>query len=154
MRAHPAGPRHGEILAPSGAPPLPADTEAMHALSPVVWPAGATRSDGAGLTARSVSIAGLDVRDLAAQFGTPLFVLDEADFRARAAAFREAYDDPQAPADVFYAGKAFLSATVARWVADEGLGLDVCSGGELLTAVRAGFPADRIALHGNNKSVD
>ncbi len=154
MRAHPAGPRHGEILAPSGAPPLPADTDALHSLSPVVWPLTTARSDGAGLTARSVSIAGVDVRDLAAEFGTPLFVLDEADFRMRAAAFREAYDDPQAPADVFYAGKAFLSATVARWVAEEGLGLDVCSGGELLTAVRAGFPADRIALHGNNKSTD
>jgi len=154
MRAHPAGPRHGEILAPAGAPPVPADTEALHALSPHVWPSTATRSDGADLTARSVSIAGIDVRDLATRFGTPLFVLDEADFRSRAAAFREAYDDPQAPADVFYAGKAFLSATVARWVADEGLGLDVCTGGELLTAVRAGFPADRIALHGNNKSVD
>jgi diaminopimelate decarboxylase len=152
MRAHPAGPRHGEILAPSGAPPLPVDAEALHSLSPVVWPANAARADGADLTARSVSIAGIDVRDLAAQFGTPLFVLDEADFRSRAAAFREAYDDPQAPADVFYAGKAFLSATVARWVADEGLGLDVCSGGELLTALRAGFPPDRIALHGNNKS--
>ena len=154
MRAHPAGPRHGEILAPSGAPPLPADTESLHRLSPVVWPSTAARSDGADLTARSVSIAGVDVRDLAAEFGTPLFVLDEADFRMRAAAFREAYDDPQAPADVFYAGKAFLSATVARWVAEEGLGLDVCSGGELLTAVRAGFPPDRIALHGNNKSTD
>jgi diaminopimelate decarboxylase len=153
MRAHPAGPRHGEILAPAGAPPLPADSEAMHALSASVWPSGASRSDEGGLAARAVSIAGVDVRDLAAEFGTPLFVLDEADFRSRAAAFRTAYDDAEAPADVFYAGKAFLSATVARWVAEEGLNLDVCSGGELLTAVRAGFPTDRIAFHGNNKSV-
>ena len=53
-----------------------------------------------------------------------------------------------------YAAKAFLSVEVARWVADEGLSLDVCSGGELAVALRAGFPAERIALHGNNKSVD
>ncbi len=153
MRAHPAGPRHGEILAPAGAPPLPEGTEAMHSLGETVWPTGAMRSGGTDLSQRSVSIAGVDVRDLAAQFGTPLFVLDEADFRARAADYRAAYDDPSVPGDVFYAGKAFLSATVARWVEQEGLNLDVCSGGELLTAVRAGFPADRIAFHGNNKSV-
>jgi len=153
VRAHPAGPRHGEILAPAGAPPLPADSEALHALTPGVWPIGAQRPDEGGLAARSVTIAGVDVRDLAAEFGTPLFVLDEADFRSRAAAFRDAYDDPEVPADVFYAGKAFLSATVARWVAEEGLNLDVCTGGELITAVRAGFPTDRIAFHGNNKSV-
>ena len=153
MRAHPAGPRHGEILAPAGAPPLPADTEELHALAPGVWPTGAHRSDDGGLAARAVRIAGVDVRDLAAEFGTPLFVLDEADFRSRAAAFRSAYDDADVPADVFYAGKAFLSATVVRWVEQEGLNLDVCTGGELLTAVRAGFPTHRIAFHGNNKSV-
>jgi diaminopimelate decarboxylase len=153
MRAHPAGPRHGEILAPAGAPPVPLDAEELHALNPVVWPSGATRAEGEALTGRAITLAGLDVRDLAAEFGTPLFVLDEADFRARAAAFRTAYDSGDVPADVFYAGKAFLSATVARWVDEEGLGLDVCSGGELLTAVRAGFPAARIAFHGNNKSV-
>jgi diaminopimelate decarboxylase len=153
MRAHPAGPRHGEIMAPGGAPPLPADAESLHALDPQVWPRTATRATGDALQQRAITIAGLDVRDLAAQFGTPLFVLDEADFRSRAAEFRAAYDDADLPADVFYAGKAFLSARVARWVAEEGLCLDVCTGGELLTAVRAGFPAERIALHGNNKSV-
>jgi diaminopimelate decarboxylase len=152
MRAHPAGPRHGEILAPAGAPPVPLDAEALHVLESHVWPSGAVRADGADLTQRSVRIAGVDVRDLAAQYGTPLFVLDEDDFRSRAAQFREAYADDVVPADVFYAGKAFLSARVARWVAEEGLNLDVCSGGELLTAMRAGFPAERIALHGNNKS--
>jgi len=152
MRAHPAGPRFGEIVAPAGAPTAPADTEAMHALHPAVWPSTAVRQGGDGLTQRALTIAGIDVRDLAAEYGTPLFVLDEADFRHRAAAFRDAYDDPESPADVFYAGKAFLCSTVARWVHEEGLGLDVCSGGELLTAVRAGFPTDRIAFHGNNKS--
>ncbi|MBI1376240.1 MAG: diaminopimelate decarboxylase [Frankiales bacterium] len=154
MRAHPAGPRHGEILAPAGAPPAPADSESLHALAPNVWPSGATRAAGAALTGRSVTLAGIDVRDLAAQYGTPLFVLDEQDFRARAAAFRAAFADEQAPADVFYAGKAFLASAVARWVDEEGLGLDVCTGGELVTAVRSGFPASRIAFHGNNKTVD
>jgi diaminopimelate decarboxylase len=154
MRAHPAGPRHGELVAPVGAPAVPADAEALHELASGVWPRNATRADGRDLTQRSVSVAGVDVRDLAAEFGTPLFVLDEDDFRSRAAEFRAAYDDPDVPADVFYAGKAFLSSVVARWVHDEGLNLDVCSGGELVTAVRAGFPPDRIAFHGNNKSVD
>ncbi len=133
---------------------MPVDAEALHELAAGVWPRNATRADGADLTQRSVSVAGVDVRDLAAEFGTPLFVLDEDDFRSRAAEFRAAYDDPDVPADVFYAGKAFLSSVVARWVHDEGLNLDVCSGGELVTAVRAGFPPDRIAFHGNNKSVD
>jgi diaminopimelate decarboxylase len=153
VRAHPAGPRHGEILAPAGAPPAPVDAEALHDLDPRVWPLTARRSSGEGLTQRALSVAGVDVRDLAAEFGTPLFVLDEDDFRARAASFKAAYDDPETPTDVFYAGKAFLCATVARWVEEEGLNLDVCSGGELVTALRAGFPAGRIAFHGNNKSV-
>jgi len=56
------------------------------------------------------------------------------------------------PADVYYAAKAFLCTTVARWVHQEGLGIDVCSGGELAIALRAGVPADRILMHGNNKS--
>ena len=154
MRAHPAGPRHGELVAPVGAPAVPVDAEALHELAAGVWPRNATRADGADLTQRSVRVAGVDVRDLAAEFGTPLFVLDEDDFRSRAAEFRAAYDNADVPADVFYAGKAFLSSVVARWVHDEGLNLDVCSGGELVTAVRAGFPPDRIAFHGNNKSVD
>jgi diaminopimelate decarboxylase len=89
-----------------------------------------------------------------AEHGSPLFVLDEDDFRSRARAFHDAFSDPELPADVFYAGKAFLTVRIARWVAEEGLGLDVCTGGELLTAARAGFPMDRVAFHGNNKSAD
>jgi diaminopimelate decarboxylase len=154
MRAHPAGPRHGEIVSPGAAPSIPADAEALHALTPGVWPLTARRTRGGDLHQQALSIGEVDVRDLAARFGTPLFVLDEDDFRARAAMFREAYDDLDVPADVFYAGKAFLSSIIARWVAEEGLNLDVCSGGELLTALRSGFPVDRIALHGNNKSAE
>jgi diaminopimelate decarboxylase len=121
-----------------GAPP--AD---LNAFDRVVWPRNLTRGqDGV------VRVAGVDVRELAERFGTPLFVCDEADFRGRARSFAEAF----AGAQVFYAGKAFLCGAVVRWVAEEGLGLDVCSGGELAVALRSGFPADRIALHGNNKS--
>jgi diaminopimelate decarboxylase len=109
-----------------------------------VWPRNAERGpDGA------LRIAGVDVRELAAEYGTPLFVLDEDDFRSRCAEFAAAYGDPAA---VHYAAKAFLCTEVARWVAAEGLSLDVCSGGELAIALRAGFPAGRIAMHGNNKS--
>ncbi|HZE66962.1 MAG TPA: diaminopimelate decarboxylase, partial [Sporichthyaceae bacterium] len=139
--AHPAGPRHAEGQGPDGVGAAPAD---LNALDPVVWPMNLTRGqDGA------VSLAGMDVRDLAGQFGTPAFLLDEADFRARAQAYATAFGG----ADVFYAGKAFLCAAVARWVDEEGLGLDVCTAGELAVALRAGFPPARIAMHGNNKSV-
>ncbi len=113
-------------------------------LEPVVWPAGAARADDGVLT-----LAGVDVRDLAAEFGTPAFVLDEDDFRARCRAWRSAF----AGGDVYYAGKAFLCTAIARWVAEEGLSLDVCTGGELAVALRAGFPAERLLFHGNNKSV-
>ena len=95
--------------------------------------------------------------DLAREFGTPAYVVDEADFRARAADFRDTYAevfrDLSGGADVYYAGKAFLCTEVARWVEDEGLGLDVCTGGELAVAMRAGMPGARIGMHGNNKSV-
>lgn len=96
-----------------------------------------------------VSVGGIDVATLAERFGTPAYFLDEDDFRARCRAWREAFGDD---ADVFYAGKAFLSRAVVRWLHEEGLNLDVCSEGELATALAAGMPAERIALHGNNKS--
>jgi diaminopimelate decarboxylase len=114
-------------------------------LMPAVWPRNAQRRpDGA------VALAGVDVRELAEEYGTPLFVIDEADFRARCAEHAAAFGDPSL---VHYASKAFLSVEIARWVAQEGLSLDVCSGGELTIALRAGFPVQRITLHGNNKSV-
>ncbi|HEY3604660.1 MAG TPA: diaminopimelate decarboxylase [Sporichthyaceae bacterium] len=139
--AHPAGPRHAEVLGHDGLGAAPGD---LNALDPIVWPMNLTRDENG-----VVSLAGLDIRDLAGQFGTPVFLLDEADFRARAQAYATAF----VGADVFYAGKAFLCGAVARWVDEEGLGLDVCSAGELAVALRAGFPPARIAMHGNNKSV-
>ena len=89
--------------------------------------------------------------DLAREFGTPLFVIDEDDFRGRCRVMADAFGGGT---NVRYAAKAFLCTEVARWIAEEGLSLDVCSGGELAVALRAGFPPERIALHGNNKSVD
>jgi diaminopimelate decarboxylase len=114
-------------------------------LDPAVWPRTAQRRDDG-----VVEVGGLDVRDLARQFGTPALVLDEIDFRARCREWREAFGD----GDVYYAGKAFLCSAVVRWLAEEGLSLDVCTGGELLVAERAGFPAERLVFHGNNKSVE
>ncbi|KAA2259417.1 diaminopimelate decarboxylase [Solihabitans fulvus] len=146
MRAHPAGPRHADVIvAGNTAGSRPSTTDQLDALHPDVWPRNASRGDDG-----VVRLAGVDVRELAERYGTPLFVMDEADFRARCAEHARAFGDPTL---VHYASKAFLSVEVARWVAQEGLSLDVCSGGELAVALRADFPPERIALHGNNKSV-
>ncbi|MCD2189226.1 diaminopimelate decarboxylase [Actinomycetospora soli] len=145
-RAHPAGPRHADVLPSHDLPgSVPRDGAELDVLPAVVWPRHAARHDDG-----SVRLAGVDVRDLAERHGTPLFVVDEADFRSRCRDHAQAYGDPGL---VHYASKAFLCTEVARWVADEGLGLDVCSEGELATALRAGFPPERIAMHGNNKSL-
>jgi diaminopimelate decarboxylase len=113
-----------------------------NALVPQLWSSTAHKADG------DLTVGGVAVADVAAEFNTPAYVLDEDDFRSRARAFRDAF----AAYDVFYAGKAFLCTTVATWVAEEGLNLDVCSSGELSVALRAGFDPARIGYHGNNKS--
>ncbi|HEU5038996.1 MAG TPA: diaminopimelate decarboxylase [Nocardioides sp.] len=113
------------------------------ALVPHLWSQTAHKAGG------ELTIGGLPVPELVANVNTPAYVLDETDFRARARAFRDAF----AAYDVFYAGKAFLCTTVARWVQEEGLSLDVCSDGELTVALRAGFDPARIGYHGNNKSL-
>lgn len=112
-----------------------------------MWPASASR-DSTG----ALSIGGVDVRDTAAQFGTPVFILDEQEVRSRAREYRQAASQVGAR-QVYYAAKAFLSTTVARWVVEEGLGIDVASGGELAVALRAGVPGRELLLHGNNKSM-
>jgi len=127
----------------------PADA---NALAPAVWPASAQRAaDGA------INIAGAALPDLAAEFGTPLYVMDEMDVRARATALREAFATAFAAvgssAAVYYAGKAFLCTTVARWVVEEGLHIDVASGGELAVARAAGIDPALLGFHGNNKSL-
>lgn len=138
-RVHPAGSRHADVL-PEDHPLPPAND--LNAIAAGVWPRSARRDD------QALVVGGVDVRDLAEEYGTPLYVYDEDDFRSRCREFAGAFSD----GDVYYAGKAFLCTEIARWVAEEGLGLDVCSGGELAVAVHAGFPAERITFHGNNKS--
>jgi diaminopimelate decarboxylase len=95
-----------------------------------------------------VSIGGCDLAGLAHTFGTPLYVYDEDELRARCREYRAAFGDGA----VAYAGKAFLCVAMARLVAEEGLHLDVATGGEAHVAHRAGFPVDRLVFHGNNKS--
>ncbi|MCB5275110.1 Diaminopimelate decarboxylase [Arthrobacter sp. SO5] len=142
---------------PSTAAPSPlapdwlAVPDDLNALHEPMWAGGVERNDGGELT-----IDGLAVSDLQRQFGTPLFVMSENDFRARARAFSDAFNDAFADicggVDVYYAGKSFLCTSVVRWVEEEGLRLDTASGGELAVAARAGIPGADVALHGNNKS--
>ncbi|MGO9509713.1 MAG: diaminopimelate decarboxylase [Mycobacterium sp.] len=93
-------------------------------------------------------IGGVALSDVAVEFGTPTYVVDEEDFRARIRGYRAAIPG----AEIFYAGKALLSAAVASWAATEGAGVGVCSGGELATALAGDVPPSRIILHGNAKT--
>lgn len=145
MNVHPAGPRHAEEIHHEGLPPRPRTVAQLLALAANVWPRNTVRGDDG-----VVRIAGVPVTDLAAQYGTPLFVIDEDDFRGRCREIAGAFGGG---ANVHYAAKAFLCTEIARWIDQEGLCLDVATGGELAVALRAGFPADRITLHGNNKSI-
>lgn len=96
-----------------------------------------------------LEIGGCDVVSLAEEHGTPVVVLDRTTFETRAKSFAEALG----PSQVYYAGKSFLCVAVCELLDQLGLSLDVCTGGELVTALRAGFPPERIAFHGNNKSI-
>jgi diaminopimelate decarboxylase len=142
MRAHEAGALHGS-LGTRGPDWLSTPLDINGLLRPL-WPLTVQRSD-----AGSLLVGGLDVRDLAAQFGTPSYVFDEADFRARCREFRSAFGT----ADVYYAAKAFCAKAVLRIAVEEGLNVDVCTGGELAVALSAGVPPERIKVHGNNKSI-
>jgi diaminopimelate decarboxylase len=97
-----------------------------------------------------ISVGGLRLSALAGRYGTPAYILDEADVRARCRAYTDAFGG----AEIAYAGKAFLCRAMAQWIAQEGLSLDVCSAGELAVARSVRFPADRILLHGNAKAPD
>ncbi len=139
---HVAGSIHADATSP--APQwldLPPD---VNELLDGLWSSTVRRGeDGA------VAVGGMSVNEIAARVGTPAYVVDEVDFRQRARGFAEAFSGWH----VYYASKSFLCAAVARWVADEGLGVDVCSGGELTVALRAGVDPAIIGLHGNNKTV-
>ena len=124
----------------------------VNALAATVWPRNAVRA-----TSGVVTLAGAEATALAAEFGTPLYVVDEQDARDRAAelkaAFDTAFEAVGTTAHVYYAGKAFLSTEIARWVTAAGLNIDVCSGGELAVALAAGVDPARLGFHGNNKSL-
>ncbi|WP_197499409.1 diaminopimelate decarboxylase [Mycobacterium sp. 1245852.3] len=123
----------------------PQSPEELLLLAPNVWPRNTVRNDD-GVAA----IAGVTVSDLAQEYGTPLFVVDEDDFRSRCREIATAFGGGK---NVHYAAKAFLCSEIARWIDEEGLSLDVCTGGELAVALHANFPPERITFHGNNKSV-
>jgi diaminopimelate decarboxylase len=105
---------------------------------------------GAELTISSISATAL-----AKEFGTPAFIMDEADFRERASAWNTALNNAfgSNAGTVYYAAKAFICVEVARWIKDIGIGIDVCTGGELAVALKGGIDPAKIEVHGNNKSV-
>ncbi len=123
-----------------------------NALAPQVWPEGAHRDERGRLV-----VGGVDAVELASRFGTPLYVVDEADARNRAARIKAAFDAAAASigtdVTVYYAGKAFMSGEIVRWMTEGGLSIDVCTGGELAVALAAGAPPAHIGFHGNNKSL-
>ena len=145
MNVHPAGPRHAEETRHAESPQRPQSPEELLRLAPNVWPRNTTR-DGTG----AAVIGGVTVTQLAQEYGTPLFVIDEDDFRSRCQDMGAAFGGGR---NVHYAAKAFLCSEIARWINEEGLSLDVCTGGELAVALHADFPPERITFHGNNKSV-
>lgn len=124
-----------------------------NAIDPRVFPATARRGSQCG----QLKLGGIRATDLIAEFGSPLYVIDEDVARARAREVREAMQTEFArigsSVSVYYAGKAFLAVAVAQWMAAEGLGIDVASGGELAVALAAGVNPATIGFHGNNKSV-
>ena len=123
------------------------------ALPAHVWPASAARNDDGRIT-----IAGVALTDLVERHGTPLYVLDEGEVRTRARRVLSTFFSRTAPlgveTHVYYAAKAFLSADVARWMREEGLRIDVATGGELALALAAGVQPMFLGLHGNDKSDD
>lgn len=142
MQAHPAGPRHAQMT-----PEFQATRPVADPTRSLVWPESAHRIDSGEL-----HLGGQGVVQLAAEYGTPLFLFDEKDIRDRSREFAKAYLAENEHGTVYYAAKAFLSVAIAKWVVEEGLGIDVASGGELAIAIRAGIPGEKLLMHGNNKS--
>lgn len=100
-----------------------------------------------------LTVAGMNATELAAEYGTPAFILDEDDFKARASAFVSSMQKSFDSSTVYYASKAFLCKQIVRWIHELGMGIDVATGGELEVALAMDFPAHRIEVHGNNKSL-
>jgi diaminopimelate decarboxylase len=114
-------------------------------IDPAVWPLTA----GVDTHGR-MRVGDVPLTDIADQFGTPAYVVDESDFRHRIRAYR----DRLPHAEIVYAGKSLLTIAVARWAAEEGVGVDVCSGGEMAVALAGGVDPSRIVMHGNVKTFD
>ncbi|MDT5357641.1 MAG: diaminopimelate decarboxylase, partial [Mycobacterium sp.] len=112
---------------------------------PAIWPL-TTHSDDEG----RLCVGDVPLTEVADEFRTPTYVIDEADFRSRARRYRKALRH----AEVVYAGKSLLTIAVARWAREEGLSIDVCSIGELTAAIMAGVQPAHIVMHGNAKSPD
>jgi diaminopimelate decarboxylase len=106
-------------------------------------------------TGAELTISSISATALAKEFGTPAFIMDEADFRERASAWNTALNNAfgNNAGTVYYAAKAFICVEVARWIKDLGIGIDVCTGGELAVALKGGINPAKIEVHGNNKSV-
>ena len=120
----------------------------MNVLNPKIWPKTATRREGV------VRIGDCSVKAIAAKYGTPIFVLDELDLLERATYWRDQLQGVfgEKSHQVYFAAKSFISVEVAKLIAEIGIGIDVCTGGELAVARAANFPGERIEMHGNNKS--
>lgn len=101
-----------------------------------------------------LELGGCDAVELVKQFGSPLYVMDEQLIRDNCRNYYEAFTGAYPNSEVIYASKAFLTTAMCRLIESEGLGLDVVSGGELYTALKAGFPVEKIYFHGNNKTID
>ncbi|KAM9865670.1 Diaminopimelate decarboxylase [Leucobacter aridicollis] len=127
-------------------------TRDVNAIDDRVFPRGARRGSECGV----LKIGGVRATELVEQFGSPLYVVDEAATRATAREIRDALRGEAqrvgTDATVYYASKAFLSVQTAQWMAEEGLAIDVASGGELMVALAAGVDPAKIGFHGNNKS--
>jgi diaminopimelate decarboxylase len=107
------------------------------------------------VTNGEIHLSGISASKLAKDFGTPAFFIDEADFRERAIGWNNALRDEfgSHAGTVYYAAKAFISVAVAQWIKDCGIGIDVCTGGELAVALAGGIDPAKIEVHGNNKSL-
>ncbi|CAB5239881.1 unannotated protein [freshwater metagenome] len=115
-----------------------------------MWPRNASFNSG------ELFLSGISAKDLAKEFDTPAFFIDEDDFRLRANAWNQELLESfgQNAGTVYYAAKAFICVEVARWIAEIGIGIDVCTGGELAVALAGGINPAKIEVHGNNKSVE
>ena len=112
-------------------------------------------SQNASLSGGTLSLAGISAAQLAKDFGTPTFFLDEAAYRSRALAWHNGLQSEFGPhaGTIYYAAKSFICTAVAQWISEIGIGIDVCTGGELAVALAGGINPSKIEVHGNNKSV-